>query len=307
MTFLATAALWSEIATAQADTSEIRRQIERPNPKPIAQRHDEDAANVFYYRVLKTTQSRKQFEPIPGEWRAFIRKLPRSLMQTLSEQLTALVEDANVDGAEAPAIITIETAKAILERSFALGLVPERILSSGEGGVFIAYARGTRMANIEIFNEGPAFAATHSGGISVWPIATEDRREIDAAIGRILGNSPTENPENPVPFSEPSELLYLRVQPSGTLNGKVLASEFRFRQPKSGEVPSGMSFNRGSMSRPEDVLVDKPATWSVGAVRVGDVPFQLGCKTTPSEWSISLLQTTTLTLKSAVTIDGCCL
>jgi len=79
--------------------------------------------------------------------------------------------------------MAIQTAQAVIERSFALNVTPARVLASSEGGVFIAYVNRDHMANIEIFNTGHIFAATtHRNSVNVWSVSTED---IDAAIERI--------------------------------------------------------------------------------------------------------------------------
>lgn len=80
-----------------------------------------------------------------------------------------------------------------------------------------------------------------------------------------------------VEFTDLAERLYLRLEPVlAPTDGVVLSNAFRFRQPKDGEEPSGMSFNRSSMSTPSDVIAGKPPGWSVAGVIVGEVPSSTG-------------------------------
>jgi hypothetical protein len=98
-----------------------------------------------------------------GDWEKFIDDKASSLQILLSE-LSAITQDTDLDGAEVPSPLAVETTKRLLDRSFSLNLLPERVLASAEGGVFLAYARGVQIANLEIFNNGLVFAASHRDG-----------------------------------------------------------------------------------------------------------------------------------------------
>ena len=184
MTVLATTALWGEIAVAQSDTS-MRRQLERATPSTaIVECVYEGRSQVFYTTSLATSQ---EFMPIVDEWKRFIRQVDQpSPMHTLKAELAALMRhQVDLDEGDQPNQLAILTAEEILRRSFALGVTPVRVLASAEGGVFIAYLQRNHMANIEVFNTGETFAATHRDGVNVWPVSAEDTADVDAALERI--------------------------------------------------------------------------------------------------------------------------
>ena len=79
-----------------------------------------------------------------------------------------------------------------------------------------------------------------------------------------------------VPFLDDNERLYRRIPAALLRGGKIEAAAFSFRKPEPDEEPSGLSFNRSTMSQPTDVLKDsrKPGAL-VAAVVVRKVPNEL--------------------------------
>ena len=78
-----------------------------------------------------------------------------------------------------------------------------------------------------------------------------------------------------VPFTDENEQLYRRIAASLARSGRIEAAAFRFQEPKPEEEPSGLSFNRSSMSAPKDVLKGAKLGASVAAVVVRTVPREI--------------------------------
>ncbi len=179
------AVLFAQLATAEPDTSVIGRLIERRRESRALPARNVTPAPAWLYASSHAEQSQTAFASILSEWTGFLQGRRPSQLHMLSAELDAL-STAEFDDRDRPTVEATALAQAILSRSHELNVLPARIVASAEGGVFLAFARAGRMANIEVFNEGVTYAAAPEGdAVMVWPVSPDDPADIDAAIARI--------------------------------------------------------------------------------------------------------------------------
>ena len=110
-----------------------------------------------------------------------------SLFETV-ENLSQLRKDWDSYGAEAPNTKATYWAKRVLLELRELGLAPDSILPSVEGGVGIAFRRSGNYADVECFNTGEILAiqSDGSGQPSAWEVGPGGITETLAIIRAYL-------------------------------------------------------------------------------------------------------------------------
>lgn len=111
--------------------------------------------------------------------------------QTLFDQLESigrLPVDWSTYGAPRPATTAIVMTSRALELALSLGLAPEAIVPSAEGGAAICFRAGNKYAHIEFFNDGDIFAIRSDGRNPslVWPVADDELTETLSTIDAFL-------------------------------------------------------------------------------------------------------------------------
>ncbi len=104
---------------------------------------------------------------VDPQWQAFAAKV---------ESLQSLEFDWNGQGSEPPNEISRGFAEKVLDGLEKIAFPPNQISPSAEGGVFIAFAKRHRYANIEAFNTGEALALVENadGTPDIWDVTDEN-------------------------------------------------------------------------------------------------------------------------------------
>jgi hypothetical protein len=90
--------------------------------------------------------------------------------------------DWNGHGSEAPNEIAVTLARNVLAELNSVGLAPERIAPSAEGGVAVCFRRGNRFASIECLNSGDTIGliSDGAGNPRAWDVGSDSRSITDA-------------------------------------------------------------------------------------------------------------------------------
>jgi len=100
--------------------------------------------------------------------------------------LTSLPENWDAEDAARPTSVALDATRNALLAMQELGVMPERISPSVEGGVAVSFLRGRNRAFIEFYNSGEIVAATYEdeGEPVVWEVEAIDAMN-RAALDRI--------------------------------------------------------------------------------------------------------------------------
>ena len=98
------------------------------------------------------------------------------------DELTRLPQNWDTYGACAPSAEAAGRAKRATELADGLGITPTAIVPSAESGIGVVFRRGTRYADLEIFNSGEILAVTSDGGGAprVWEVRPSEAAVVEA-------------------------------------------------------------------------------------------------------------------------------
>lgn len=84
---------------------------------------------------------------------------PVAALRTLIEQLTTLGADWADDESPEPNALALNMCERALQVAANHDLLPSRLRPSPDGGVLLAFQKGSRYGKVEIFNDGDAYLA----------------------------------------------------------------------------------------------------------------------------------------------------
>jgi hypothetical protein len=120
----------------------------------------EEIANDTIYQQYRTTEKEMVTSREGSE---YVRQIVATFeFESQLRKLARLSRDWDTYGSEGPSQSAISAASTIGRALIKLGLVPDAVAPSSEGGIAICFLRNEKYADIECFNRGEILAVRYS-------------------------------------------------------------------------------------------------------------------------------------------------